>query len=574
MEIQSIYAATKTAAATTSTDGERVPASGFSALLDLVGSQFKATLGFGTMDANVLKKDASADAARAQEQRDAKPRAERKDDREDTKAKPAKDESKDDDTATDETQAASNDKSKTDDADAQGQVDQEQAVETVMAAVTDVTLGAETQAATTTTATDETTETVTDVAVDEVEVATAATTAKETVVAATEKTVDPKAAATETKVVTDTKAAVVQTTAKDTGPVQQATNTYASTQTATDADVATTDTETVKAEVKTSAKDAHAARALEARSANAQEQANQLARMLGNEARVQVQVSVANQQVGKHATADVSIYNIYSGYSAADAISLANGQFGQTDAGNAAQPAAHAVRGDSQAQAAAAVQAQPLPSAASNGGGQAATAARADGVSAVAIQASSASSGANNSSLNFGAFNNNTANNTTTQTQAPAQPNPTERPAATAQQVIDQIKVNITRAAKAGMDRVTIQLKPQELGRIEIKLEMSEDHKVRATVTADNKETLHLLQNDSRALERTLNDAGLRTDANNLHFNLRSDSDPRAGGDQAGGQANGGASDSTQTETANDNAETAYDYGAAASARGGVDTFA
>ena len=71
-------------------------------------------------------------------------------------------------------------------------------------------------------------------------------------------------------------------------------------------------------------------------------------------------------------------------------------------------------------------------------------------------------------------------------------------------------------------------MKPEDLGRIDVKLEMSEDQKVKVTVTADNKDTLTLLQSDSRTLERALNDAGLRTDTANLQFNLRSESDPRA----------------------------------------------
>src|SRR5262249_7641119 len=132
-------------------------------------------------------------------------------------------------------------------------------------------------------------------------------------------------------------------------------------------------------------------------------------------------------------------------------------------------------------------------------------------------------------------------------------------------------------ATKAGSDKVTIQLKPVELGRIDVKLEMSEDQKVRVTVTADNKETLALLQGDHKTLERALNDAGLRTDTNNLQFNLRSEADPRTA-DQNGGQGRGthGANGSAQSADASsaDQDYIGFDYAAAAQARGGVDTFA
>ena len=160
------------------------------------------------------------------------------------------------------------------------------------------------------------------------------------------------------------------------------------------------------------------------------------------------------------------------------------------------------------------------------------------------------------------------ATTSTTQTAA------AERPLPPAQQIIDQIKVNITRAAKAGLDKVTIQLKPHELGRVDVQLEMSEDHKVRVTVTADNKDTLALLQNDQRTLERALNDAGLRTDSNNLHFSLRSDSDAQnAANEGRNGGKNAAAADNGATDDADDIAMT-YDYAEAARVRGGIDTFA
>jgi flagellar hook-length control protein FliK len=191
-----------------------------------------------------------------------------------------------------------------------------------------------------------------------------------------------------------------------------------------------------------------------------------------------------------------------------------------------------------------------------------------------APSATHGSSAGNHNATSFGesAFGNtgtSHGNVTTASTPATA----AERPLATAQQVIDQIKVNITRAAKAGLDKVTIQLKPIELGRIDVQLEMSEDHKVRVTVTADNKDTLALLQNDARTLERTLNDAGLRTDANNLHFSLRSDSDAQNAGDGKNGGTNSKA-DAAGATTEDDDIAMTYDYAAAARVRGGIDTFA
>ena len=104
--------------------------------------------------------------------------------------------------------------------------------------------------------------------------------------------------------------------------------------------------------------------------------------------------------------------------------------------------------------------------------------------------------------------------------QATQRPQP-PRPVVVPQQILDQVKVNITRAAQEGADRITIQLKPAELGRIEVKLEVQANGQVQAIVTADRPETLDVLRQDARGLERALQDAGLKTDPNGLSFILR-----------------------------------------------------
>lgn len=84
-----------------------------------------------------------------------------------------------------------------------------------------------------------------------------------------------------------------------------------------------------------------------------------------------------------------------------------------------------------------------------------------------------------------------------------------------------QIAVHIVRAMADGVSRFTVQLQPAELGRVEVKMEIGRDGTVRATVTADRQETVDQLSRDSRALERALQDAGLKADSQNLHFSLR-----------------------------------------------------
>ncbi|MEW5726290.1 MAG: flagellar hook-length control protein FliK, partial [Pseudomonadota bacterium] len=98
-------------------------------------------------------------------------------------------------------------------------------------------------------------------------------------------------------------------------------------------------------------------------------------------------------------------------------------------------------------------------------------------------------------------------------------------------QVIDQISVQIAKQAKDGADTIKVQLKPVDLGRIEIKLEV-QDGRVQAHVTADSKDTLALLQKDARGLEKALQDAGLKTEGQ-MTFSLAGDGQQAQGGNQA-----------------------------------------
>lgn len=103
--------------------------------------------------------------------------------------------------------------------------------------------------------------------------------------------------------------------------------------------------------------------------------------------------------------------------------------------------------------------------------------------------------------------------------------------------VVSQVTVQISKAAHTGTDRINIQLRPEELGRVDVKMEVGHDGRVNAVVTADNKDTLAMLQRDSRELERALQQAGLQTDSGSLSFNLRGENNE--GQDAESGLASG-----------------------------------
>ena len=104
----------------------------------------------------------------------------------------------------------------------------------------------------------------------------------------------------------------------------------------------------------------------------------------------------------------------------------------------------------------------------------------------------------------------------TARVTAPVQP----RPASPPSDLKEQISVQVQKAVEQGIDRIRIQLKPADLGRLEIQLDVAQDGKVAILVNADRPETLEMLRRDARGLQQALQDAGLQTDSGNLSFNL------------------------------------------------------
>ena len=109
-----------------------------------------------------------------------------------------------------------------------------------------------------------------------------------------------------------------------------------------------------------------------------------------------------------------------------------------------------------------------------------------------------------------------------------------------APRVIEQVAVKLNHSAKLNLDQLTIQLRPADLGRIDVKLEFH-DGAVTGLVLADTQQTLDMLAKDSRSLERALQDAGLRADPGALSFQLR-DSGGRAAEQQHDGRSAAAAS--------------------------------
>jgi flagellar hook-length control protein FliK len=115
------------------------------------------------------------------------------------------------------------------------------------------------------------------------------------------------------------------------------------------------------------------------------------------------------------------------------------------------------------------------------------------------------------------------------------------------QPVADQVSVQINKAIKAGLDRISIQLRPENLGRVDVKLDISRDGGVSVAVIADNKDTMELLQRDAKELLKALADAGLKAESGDLNFNLRGEQNQNAANGNDAGSNKGGNGDNSGT---------------------------
>jgi len=112
--------------------------------------------------------------------------------------------------------------------------------------------------------------------------------------------------------------------------------------------------------------------------------------------------------------------------------------------------------------------------------------------------------------------------NTLHQTNTGGQTAQTARQAPS-QQVQQQVAVSIRNAASEGVDKISVQLRPEHLGRVDVKMEIGQDGRIQGVIQADTRETLDMLRQDSRALQQALKDAGLNADSQSFTFEHRNE---------------------------------------------------
>ncbi|HLI21459.1 MAG TPA: flagellar hook-length control protein FliK [Stellaceae bacterium] len=108
----------------------------------------------------------------------------------------------------------------------------------------------------------------------------------------------------------------------------------------------------------------------------------------------------------------------------------------------------------------------------------------------------------------------------------------------------EQVALNLKQALAADNNEIRIQLKPASLGTIDVKLNLTQDGRVSAVISADRSDTLNMLKQDSGSLQQSLRDAGLNADSSSLSFNLRGDAQSFAQNSPQGGFSRGGGNTS------------------------------
>ena len=116
-----------------------------------------------------------------------------------------------------------------------------------------------------------------------------------------------------------------------------------------------------------------------------------------------------------------------------------------------------------------------------------------------------------------------------------------------------QVNLTVRNAVAQGQTQLQIQLKPASLGMVDVKLAFDSDGAVRGTLIVDRPETLEMLRNDSRTLERALQDAGVNLENGGLEFSLRDGGDAQSKEqDKAGNNARGSGDDLAGLEADDD----------------------
>lgn len=124
----------------------------------------------------------------------------------------------------------------------------------------------------------------------------------------------------------------------------------------------------------------------------------------------------------------------------------------------------------------------------------------------------------------------------------------TEQAAVRALPAAQQVAREIVRRFEGGNTRFELRLDPPELGRVEVRLDVSRDHRVTAVIAADSPQALTELARHARELEQMLQGAGLELSDSGLSFDLRQGGERAETAEFRGASFDGAALNEEQTQ--------------------------
>lgn len=112
-----------------------------------------------------------------------------------------------------------------------------------------------------------------------------------------------------------------------------------------------------------------------------------------------------------------------------------------------------------------------------------------------------------------------------------------------------QVSREIIRRFNGQTTSFELRLDPPELGKVEVRLEVSRDHKVTAVVAAENPAALAELARHARDLQQALQSAGLDLSDKGLSFDLKQQRESRADSEGGSSRSNTGGQEAASTST-------------------------
>ena len=117
--------------------------------------------------------------------------------------------------------------------------------------------------------------------------------------------------------------------------------------------------------------------------------------------------------------------------------------------------------------------------------------------------------------------------------QQAAQPLAQFANAAFANDTLPAFTAQISRNFAAGQDSFNVRLNPSELGRVDVRVINNDDGTVSTQIRVERSETLDLFQRDIRALERTLQQSGVKLGSDGIDLSLKDNGTDQGGNSQA-----------------------------------------